>query len=130
MQIIKSVEAWPLVDPLQPGLEAFPIVDIDLSGGLDQCNLRLREFFHDLAGRAHDEGAVWDGLAFRDEGVGADDAMLADDGFVHDSGADADQALVADGAAVEHGHVTDGDVFADGERAADISVKDRAVLYV
>ena len=84
----------------------------------------------DLAGGAHDQGAVGYFPAFGDQGVGTNEAVFANSCPVEDNGVDADQGVVADGTSVEHDLVTHGDIFADGQGQPWVSVQDGTVLDV
>src|SRR5699024_5878654 len=69
-------------------------------------------------------------LAFRDQGIGANNAVAADGGAVKHYGLDADQAIVADGAAMQHGLVANGDALADVQRRTFVGMQHAVVLDI
>ncbi|RWW90334.1 hypothetical protein BHE74_00023108 [Ensete ventricosum] len=100
------------------------------SAGFQHTFLRLGQFTHDLARRAHHQRTIGNFLALANQRVGANDAMLADFCAVEDDGVNADKAVIIDGATMQHGVMTDGHAGAQGQRVAHVGVHHAAVLHV
>src|SRR5690606_40465121 len=97
--------------------------DVALGAGEQAVDVGRLELADHLPGRAHDDTAVGNLLAFGDQRARPDQATAADLRAVEHDGLDADPRAVADGAPVQHRLVADRHEFADGGRAVGIDVQ-------
>jgi hypothetical protein len=79
---------------------------------------------------AQDQGTLGEGLAFRNQRPGGDQALRTDRRPVQDGRPHPDQAIVADAAAVKNGMVANGAACANFCGAPDLRMDHRAILNI
>ena len=98
--------------------------------GFEHLLLRSGQLAHHLAGRAHNQRAIRNFLAFTYQAVGADDAVLTDSGAIEDHRIDADQTVIAHRTTVQHGVMANGHPSADIQWKAHVGVHHGTVLHI